>query len=403
MTPAEQTERFFKWSHPEGQVRELRVFSNFHGRPQITSGWYDNTPAICRDVEAVDREPETTAVYVTVNSVRSDIRHASEMNRILPPGTATSAADIEHFSFLLLDIDPERPAGESATEDEQLAAKSRAYDIRECLADQGLPRPALICSGNGYYLLYAVNLPASDAGLIKAVTQGLSLRFSDSLVKLDDAVHNPDRIMRVPGTWNRKGPGTAERPHRLCEVIELPERREVTREQLLSLIETFPKPTEAKERPLSVGGSVSPADGELRPGDDFNARGDDLGEMLESAGWKLFQSTAGERTWTRPGKETGPSAKENEAGLYVFSSNASPFEGSEQYSRFAVYAKLFHGGDFTAATKALAARGFGSRLQAEATDVDVSKLVNGPEPKKSAEPPVLPLDPPDPTDRKSVV
>jgi hypothetical protein len=45
--------------------------------------------------------------------------------------------------------------------------------------------------------------------------------------------------------------------------------------------------------------------------------------------------------------------------LYVFSTNATPFEPDTAYTPFAVYAWLMHGGDFTAAARALVRRGSG--------------------------------------------
>jgi putative DNA primase/helicase len=71
--------------------------------------------------------------------------------------------------------------------------------------------------------------------------------------------------------------------------------------------------------------------------------------------------------WRRPGKGgRGCSAttgycrgKDGTDLLYVFSSNAHPFEPGRAYGRFAAYALLEHGGDYGAAAKALAAQGFG--------------------------------------------
>src|SRR5262249_17738794 len=34
------------------------------------------------------------------------------------------------------------------------------------------------------------------------------------------------RVARVPGTWNRKGPHSAERPHRMCRLVSAPEKVE---------------------------------------------------------------------------------------------------------------------------------------------------------------------------------
>jgi len=53
--------------------------------------------------------------------------------------------------------------------------------------------------------------------------------------------------------------------------------------------------------------------------------------------------------WCRPGKKSGTSATTNFGGsdlLYVFSSNAEPFEQQTAYSKFHAYALLYHDGDF---------------------------------------------------------
>jgi putative DNA primase/helicase len=105
----------------------------------------------------------------------------------------------------------------------------------------------------------------------------------------------------------------------------------------------------------------------LSPGDDFNARGPDWPEIL--IGWELASHSGQERRWRRPGKGDGWSATTGVCFskthkwelLKVFTSNASPFEPGGVYSKFAVYALLNHGGDFSAAAKALAHQGYGSR------------------------------------------
>jgi hypothetical protein len=67
--------------------------------------------------------------------------------------------------------------------------------------------------------------------------------------------------------------------------------------------------------------------------------------------------------WRRPGKiGPGISATTNYGGshlLYVFSTNAAPFEPDTAYTPFAAYALLEHRGDFTAAARALALCGNG--------------------------------------------
>jgi hypothetical protein len=41
-------------------------------------------------------------------------------------------------------------------------------------------------------------------------------------VKIDQSVHNPARLCKVPGTWARKGDNTTDRPHRIAQFLEVP-------------------------------------------------------------------------------------------------------------------------------------------------------------------------------------
>ena len=100
----------------------------------------------------------------------------------------------------------------------------------------------------------------------------------------------------------------------------------------------------------------------LRPGDDFNARGD-WANVLEPYGWRLVFERGEEGYWRRPGKDEGASATINFQGsdlLYVFSTS-TPFDSERGYSKFSAYALLYHGGDYAAAAKTLSGMGYGDR------------------------------------------
>jgi hypothetical protein len=111
----------------------------------------------------------------------------------------------------------------------------------------------------------------------------------------------------------------------------------------------------------SPAGIVQRAGGH-RPGDVFNAHAD-WSILLEPHGWTCVGQHREVTYWRRPGKvRSGISATTNYAGrhlLYVFSTNAAPFEPETAYTPFAVYALLEHRGDFMAAARALALRGYG--------------------------------------------
>ena len=117
----------------------------------------------------------------------------------------------------------------------------------------------------------------------------------------------------------------------------------------------------------SVGGSsLAPSTGD-RPGDQFNKQTNWL-EILRPAGWKIIRKNEdGSVFWQRPDKGgVGASATtgycSNELSgdlLYVFSSNAEPFESNRAYSKFAAHALLNHEGDFQSATTSLLDLGYG--------------------------------------------
>ena len=123
----------------------------------------------------------------------------------------------------------------------------------------------------------------------------------------------------------------------------------------------------------SANKTYTSADNTHRPGDDYNARGD-LRALLQTHGWMLTREGDNEY-WRRPGKNKGWSGTFNGQYLYVFSSNALPFEQNRAYSPFAVYTLLEHNGDFSCATQALAMQGFGEIALASA-GVDISGILN---------------------------
>lgn len=103
-----------------------------------------------------------------------------------------------------------------------------------------------------------------------------------------------------------------------------------------------------------------------RPGDHFDARVP-WGDVLGPHGWRVYRCTPTATYWSRPGKSPpgvsastgfcrGPSGRDL---LWVFSSSAPPFEADTSYSKFGAYCLLNHGGDYAAATRALANAGYG--------------------------------------------
>jgi hypothetical protein len=124
--------------------------------------------------------------------------------------------------WLLIDADPVRDPLISATDQEKQNARDTVLAVREYLRSRAWPEPFLADSGNGYHLLYRIDLPADDVGTVERILKALAARFDSDQVKIDQKVFNPARICKLPGTLARKGDNTPQRPHRRAKLLEGP-------------------------------------------------------------------------------------------------------------------------------------------------------------------------------------
>jgi len=150
-------------------------------------------------------------IYYVMNPIKTDFN-----------GHSAGDVDIAFRDLLLIDIDKVGHKGESSTEEELEAARLLSEDIARYLKEDGWEDPIRMMSGNGYHLYYLLdNLPNDDAnkGLVEGTLHELAIKFNNGIVAVDTVVYNASRITKVPGTIARKGPNTAERPHRMAVVL----------------------------------------------------------------------------------------------------------------------------------------------------------------------------------------
>jgi hypothetical protein len=175
-----------------------------------------------------------SGVYVVLNEIDPALL-ARAPNRFQTclgkESVATSDRDVRRRRWLPLDFDPIRVAGVSSSDTEKAAAKQRALNCGSYLKNCGWPAPIFADSGNGYHLLFPIDLevdraanPTSEPGkaLVERVLKSLSLLFSDGAVKLDTSLFNASRIIKLYGTLARKGANMPDRPHRRSHLIEIP-------------------------------------------------------------------------------------------------------------------------------------------------------------------------------------
>ena len=309
----------------------------------------------------IDESGDWSGIYTTFNPLLSS------------DGGAATNDDVERRLWLYLDIDPDRigPTGEilcgiPATDLEASAARCMSEEVLSFLNARGWVAPLSTFTGNGYANYFPIDLPNDDdsSQLIKRVLGGLAKQFDRAGASLDLSVSNASRVTRIPGTMNRKGQATAERPHRRATMLSRPGFGIVGVDELRRLADLLLPPDKSRNEGDRRGHATSG----LRPGDDFDRNGPPFDEILERHDWKLVRGTADSGYWRRPGKGHGISAttrcrgSNNEPLFHVFSSNAPPFEEHGSYGKFRTLAQLECQSDLSAAAKRLYAAGYGERM-----------------------------------------
>ena len=212
------------------------------------------------------------AIYTTLNPVRNierfEVRDEIGYQKV---GTTTDE-DIRYRRWLLIDVDPERPTGTSATDGEKAAAFEVLERVRTGLRGLGFSDPVTGDSGNGGHLLYPIRFP-NDPEVTKRVEFFLKMldhEFSTEAVSIDTVVWNPARISKLYGTISRKGDDTKERPHRRSRLLDVPDAIEPVDPALFksltdSALQVTPRSTMAR-RPSFRGNPY------LHPGKRFDVR-----------------------------------------------------------------------------------------------------------------------------------
>jgi len=222
-----EIERSIALVHPDpGAVFEVRALGvpSGNGYTRTGSGYFVDRRKAAEFAMQMD-QAGAAGIYLTLNDCNPALLARSpNKGRLIGKDTpTTSDHDITRRRWLFIDIDPERPAGIAASDEELQAARDLAIEIEDSLRARGWPYPLIAESGNGSYRLFRVDLPNDQDALrlIERFYRGLNelLGTFDPTrphASIDVSVANAARIARVGGTRNRKGADTPERPHRMC-------------------------------------------------------------------------------------------------------------------------------------------------------------------------------------------
>ena len=229
---AKYIERVLGILHPPGSTIEIRALGiKGKARPHTAAGYFRDFKAAGRAVVELEKQ-DPDGVYLVMNRL-NDSLYSRSPDRITPyPKSTAGDGDVTRRHWLLIDVDPERPADISSTDEELKAAEVLAASLADWLMEKhGFHEPVEAMSGNGFHLLFPVDLPNDEAskGTIEAVLKvahagAEELQTGEApRCKVDIAVSNAARITKLYGTIAGKGFSTEERPHRRSHLVHVPD------------------------------------------------------------------------------------------------------------------------------------------------------------------------------------
>lgn len=271
----------------------------------------------------------------------------------LSPGQRGGADQCAALPALWADIDVQHPQHHAATD------LSPTFDAARSLIQAFVLAPtAVVHTGHGLQAWWALAEPldaqGEEAGTLLDRLEATWLRLAAERGWSIDAVWDLARMLRMPGTFNRKGNGSEAVP---VLVEQADWRRRYGLDDFDQVLDDPPVAAEPVRGPGEV------ADGN-RPGDLWAAE-HSWAEVLTADGAKLHRDVANSRfgpqqQWCRPGVDDhlGAVLHLDADLLKVFTSGWPGLEQGATYTKFGYLAATRHGGDHAAAAAALAAEGY---------------------------------------------
>jgi hypothetical protein len=160
---APEIRRSLELLHEPGTIFEIRGLGVPSGKYEnVVSGYFNDIAKAAVEVARLGfRKPR--GIYTTLNPCNPALLARANNRMVERPAATTADSEIIRRRWLFLDLDPERPSGIAATDDEVQSARDLALEIEDKLRARGWPVPLIAESGNGVYLLYRVDLPNDEA------------------------------------------------------------------------------------------------------------------------------------------------------------------------------------------------------------------------------------------------
>lgn len=234
---------------PDSQLFEVRIIGTHGGQKKIISGYFTSADTLIKEFDKVDVRGRN--IYITLNEINPACYSREQHDKFLQTSQTTSDSEITRYQWLFVDLDPIRPTGISSTNEELKHAEDLLDPVQKYLAGWGFSKPIVAASGNGYHLLYRINIENTvhNKDVIDRCLKALSNEFDNDHVKIDTTNFNPARICKLHGTLAQKGADTKDRPHRMSRIISVSDPSEITNADIL---EALAEEEKSEEPPATV-------------------------------------------------------------------------------------------------------------------------------------------------------
>lgn len=252
--------------NPQDRLVEIRLLGK-----DTYSGYFHDIDTLINCIKPLLNQQDARnygimQAYFTLNEINEDLYSREQHDKFVKkPKSTTTDGDIIHRRFILIDLDPNRASGISASNEEYEKAHLKAVAIYKYLIGAGFKEPIITTSGNGYHCYLTCDMPNDNehTELVKRFLQSLSKMFSDDDVQIDEKVFNPARIDKLIGTWAKKGSDTQNRRWRISRILKIPNDLSPNADELfIKIADLLPKeePKVLPNRKPYYGGISQPFD-----------------------------------------------------------------------------------------------------------------------------------------------
>ena len=230
-------------------LTEIRILDK---NDKTYSGYFKDVETLIKAVTPFDSW--NAQIYFTLNQINEGCYSRVQHDKMMLMGRkdpTTGDPDIVGRTHVLVDLDPIRPSGVSASDEELEHAHKKAAEVYKFLLYQGFNEPIVCMSGNGYHLVIPCKIANTDETkeIVHKFLLTLDLLFSDDKVEVDKKVANASRICKLYGATAKKGENTKERPWRQSRIVRVPKDvRETDIAYFKKVAAMYPEEKEKPER-----------------------------------------------------------------------------------------------------------------------------------------------------------